>query len=167
MLRELIGIPISYKVKVSVSDFRQLQKIAVSHLGVKDVYALKDKFEGERYYNQFLQRSFAEIALQQYIGETFFEISEKNNKDFKPSFRFKGAEIQIVDCSFDEFPRVPVGNYDSLIICFVNLTSRDVWIAGKMNRKTAISESDTNLLSPMYKKSSYGLLKNLKILEPI
>lgn len=167
MIRELLGIPIYYKTKISQTDFKALQGYAVDHLGVKNIYALRDKFEGERYYNQFLQKSFAELAFQNYVGESFFQLGEKSNKDFKPNFILNNKRVEVIDCSFEEFPRIPVGDYDSLIFCFVNLSSRDVWIAGILNRDEAIKASNQNLLSPMFKKSFYGVLKNLTILEAV
>ncbi|MDR2284320.1 MAG: hypothetical protein LBE37_13970 [Sphingobacterium sp.] len=167
MIRELLGLPIYYKTKISQTEFKTLQGYAVDHLGVKNIYALRDKFEGERYYNQFLQRSFAELAFQNYIGESFFQLEEKSNKDFKPDFALDNKKVEVIDCSFEEYPKIPAGDYDSLIFCFVNLSSRDVWIAGSLDRDTAMKESNQNLLSPMFRKSFHGVLKNLTILEAI
>ncbi|MGX1640467.1 hypothetical protein [Sphingobacterium sp. NPDC055431] len=137
MIRELIGIPVYYKTKIGLLEFKVLQKYAANHLGVKSIYALRDKFEGERYYQQFLQRSFAELAFQSFLGECVFNIEQKEIKDFKPSFKLGDSIIELVDCSFEMLPKVPIGEYDVLVICFVNLTSREVWIIGKLHFEVA------------------------------
>lgn len=167
MLKELIGIPIYHKFKVSQRDFIQLQKYATSHLGVKDIYSLKDKFEGERYYNEFLQRSFAELAFQDYTNVSYFDISEKEMKNFKPEFNLKGTNIELVSCDFEEYPKIPVGDYDNLVICYVNISTRQVWIIGSIDRDVAIDNSDQSLVSPVYRKLSHGVFKKFTLLKDV
>lgn len=167
MIKELIGIPIYHKFKVSQRDFIQLQRYAASHLGVKDIYSLKDKFEGERYYNEFLQRSFAELAFQDYTNIEHFDISDKELKNFKPYFNLDGSEIQLISCDFEEYPRIPKGDYDSLVVCYVNISTRQVWIIGSIDKEIAIDNSDQSLISPVYRKISYGVFKKFELLKDI
>ncbi len=63
--------------------------------------------------------------------------------------------------------KVPIGEYDVLVICFVNLTSREVWIIGKLPFEVADKKCNKNLLSPMSKRFYYGVLQDLTILESL
>ncbi len=69
MLQELIGRENVVKYKIDYHVFIKLQKIVLKHLGFSNMNKLRDRFEGQAFYNSFLQRAYAEIALQNELNE--------------------------------------------------------------------------------------------------
>ena len=167
MVKELLKSQIYYKTKISQSEYKILESAAIYHLDVKNIYALKDKFDGERYFKQFLQRSFAEIAYQNFKQKKFFDIDQKMNKNFKPDFNEELKSIEIIDCSFDELPKIPDSESDFMVFCYVNVDFRDVWIIGGLESSILKQMCKEHLLSPVYRKNFLGVLSDLSILREI
>ncbi|NQD69990.1 hypothetical protein HP439_04545 [Sphingobacterium shayense] len=167
MLRELIGRPCN-KYKIDYNDFRRLQQIAIEHLNVPNMTKLRDRFEGQKYLDAFLTKSFAELALEKLIGKKIISWEEKESKKgYKPIVTIGGATTELIIADFESYPLVPKGSYEIGVVVFVNIEIRNTLMLGYATREELITGvSDLNL-SPMFRNEYLGHLKNFDILRPV
>lgn len=166
MLRELIGKPAN-RYKIEYKSFLRLQKIALKHLNVPDMNKLRDKFEGQKYYNSFLLKAFAELTFEKVTGQEIYNWEQKElQKAYKPNLELEGKSVELIFADLDSYPLIPRGNYDIGVIIFINIDSRDTMVMGYASQTDLIDNANTSSLSPMFETNFIGHLKNLDILTP-
>jgi len=167
MLRELIGRP-SNKYKIEYNSLQSLKRIVLKHLNVRDMNKLRDRFEGQKYLNSFLTKSFAELAFEKIIGKEIVSWEQKEEeKGYKPSLEIDGMTVDLITADFESYPLIPKSEYDIGIVVFVNIDTRDTIVLGYADRQTLIANANTSNLSPVFETSYFGHLKNFDILKPI
>lgn len=156
------------KYRVDYKQFIALQNIALLHLGLLGMNQLRDRFEGQSFLNKFLTRSYAELATQNVMNETFVDPEKKRLiKSYRPEIIIKGEVVELIYSPIGEYPLIPKGIYDIGAVVFVNLITRDTFFAGIVRQKALIESIDKIPLSPLLSKHFVGYLKNLEVLQSI
>lgn len=169
MLKELTQITHDIvKYKIPYTTFTQLQNIALSHLNLSNINHLRDKFEGQDFLNRFLLKCYAEIAFSKVYGVNLFEIDIYSRfKNYKHNFQLFGKKIELIYSNFENYPLIPKGDYDTAIVLFVNLSSRETWIIGSIKNSSLKKLSENQSVSPIIDKNYLGYFKFFEYLEKI
>jgi hypothetical protein len=164
MIKELIGKSTA-KFKVEYKVYQKLQKIALKHLKVSDMNKLRDRYEGQKFYDSFLIRSYAEIAMEKLLEEDVINWDLKDdNKSYKPKFTYKGQSVELISANLESYPLVPRGTYDIGIVAFINVDSREIQLLGYASQQELISHIDSYSMSPMFENLYFGHLKTFDFL---
>lgn len=166
MIKELLGLNIQYKYKIKHSEKTKVQDLAIKQLGVKNIYELKDRFEGHQFFDQILTKKYAEITLSRFFNEQI-NISLKTNNEHNLNINGVKKTGKIIGVPFDDYPIIPKGNYDCFIIAFVNLSIDEVWLIGYIDSSEITKLISSNDISPIFSKNHLGKLKDLKKIIPI
>src|SRR5690606_28662251 len=148
--------------------FKRLQQIAMEHLNVPNMGKLRDRFEGQRYLDTFLRKSYAELAIEKLIGESLISWEDKESKkDYKPNIEIQGVKVEIIVTDFESYPLIPKSSFEIGIVVFVNIDMRQTFTIGyAISEELIAGVSDINL-SPMFRHEYYGHLKDFHILRPV
>ena len=156
------------KTKIEYSKYEWLKNIALNNLGIKNINHLRDRFEGQVYFNNFLIRSYGEIALERFLGTHSIDIVKKENeKNYSPSFEINSQNVSPISFSFGENPKIAKRDFDIAVFVVVNLENTTGEILGFLNREKLIQLIDRKLLSPLDEKSHLGVFKTFEELFPI
>ncbi|MGF7075101.1 hypothetical protein [Mucilaginibacter sp. 3215] len=158
----------SYKIKIEYVRYELLKNIALKNLGIKNLNQLRDRFEGQVYFNNFLVRSYGEIALEKLLGTTNINAVRKaNEKNYIPAFSLNGKKISLITFQFGELPRILNSNFDFAVFIAVNIGNRTCEILGFINQEKLIQLIDRKSLSPLDEKNYLGVFKTFDELCPI
>lgn len=158
----------TFKVKVEYVKYEWLKSLALKNLGIKNINHLRDRFEGQVYFNNFLVRSYGEIALERFLGTPHIDAGLKEaDRNYTPAFNLNSQKIIVVAFGFGETPKIPKREFDIAVFILVNLENRTCDILGFMNRQKLIQFIDSKLLSPLDEKSHLGVFKTFDELLPI
>jgi len=158
----------TFKTKIEYVKYEWLKTLALKNLGIKNINQLRDRFEGQVYFNNFLIRSYGEIALERYLGIAIIDVTRKENeKNYIPTFKINTLRVIIIAFTFGENPKIPKRDFDVAVFVVVNLENRTVEILGVLNHISLIQLIDRKLLSPLDEKSHLGVFKTFDSLLPI
>ena len=153
--------------KIDYTTHIKLQKIALQHLGLTNINHIRDRFEGQAYYDNFLVKAYSEVAMQRIFYNQVFKIENKIKKSYSPSFEFKGKKLFIINSKLTDYPLIPKLNFDIAVVIFVNVNSRETYIIGWMNYNEIVAESDKAGISPLSDKHYHGYFTKLDLLKDI
>lgn len=74
---------------------QNIQKIALSHLNVKDIGELRDKYDAQSYLNKLSDEIRSEYAFERFLGFDF-DINKRMDKNYsRLEYRLNDCDIQI------------------------------------------------------------------------
>jgi hypothetical protein len=158
----------TFKTKIEYVKYEWLKTLALKNLGIKNINHLRDRFEGQAYFNNFLIRSYGEITLERYLTMPFIDsLRKENERNYTPSFKINTKKISLIVFTFGENPKILKRDFDLAIFIVVNLENRTGEILGFLNRQKLIELIDRKVLSPLDEKSHLGVFKTFEELLPI
>lgn len=166
MIKEIYEIHKPERYKIDYSVLIKTQKIVLQQLGFSNINQLRDRFEGQKYLNSVLLKTYAFASLQ-----LSFE-NEINHRELLEQIKTNSITLdsenyEIIISDMDSLPMVPKSELNSAILIFVNIATRDALIVGKASFKAILDNLDRAPISPVYEKYYHGYLKNFKIFSPL
>jgi len=123
---------LTYFRRVNVPKYIEcrLQNTALKHLELSDMGKLRDRMDGQLYYDKLKTDIFAEYAFEQLIGIKKFDWEKRDNKYYKrKQYNFEGKALTLVtliDEGFLVLPEMLGGNF-----VFVYVTPQNqVFVSG-------------------------------------
>lgn len=153
--------------KIDYTTHIKLQKIALQHLGLTNINHIRDRFEGQAYYDNFLAKAYSELAFQKIFKEDVLKIENKIKKTYSPQFQISEKKIQIIYAKTNEYPIIPKTQFDVAVIIFVNLTTRETWIIGWIKYDDLITNTNNEGVSPLSEKHIHGYFTKLYLVKEI
>lgn len=136
MNRELLKQLSDFK-RVNVPKYieARLQKSALKHLGLPDMGKLRDRMEGQLYYDRLKADIFAEYAFENLVGIKKFDWDKRDKKDYKrKQYQFKNKTLNLVTLIGDSFPKLSAEYAKASIFVYVNPENR-VFVSGLATKK--------------------------------
>ena len=156
------------KLKIEYSKYEWLKKIALKNLGITNINRLRDRFDGQSYFNKFLIRSYSEIAFEKYLNREIIDLNLKESeKNYAPSFFSDGKKITLFSYTFGEYPKIEKQIFDIGVFILVNLEYRTAEIIGFLPSKQLLQFIDNKQLTPMDERIYYGIFRDFKQLQAI
>jgi hypothetical protein len=156
------------KIKIEYAKYEWLKNLALKNLGIKNINHLRDRFEGQAYFNNFLIRSYGEIALQKILGTLDIDATRKGNEGgYMPIFKINNKKICLITFAVGENPKISKTDFDIAVFVMVNIENRICEILGFMNHQNLAQLIDRKSLSPLDEKNYLGVFKTFDELSPI
>lgn len=134
---------------------------------MSDMNKLRDRFEGQKYLDAFLTKSFAELAFEKIIDRRIISWEQKESKkSYKPVLEIDGKTVELIIADFESYPLIPKGEYEIGVVIFVNIDMRTTIVLGYASKETLLANADVSNLSPIFETNYVGYLKNFDILSP-
>jgi hypothetical protein len=146
-------------IKLNYADGEWLRKIALNHLGLNNMNQLRDRFEGQLYLNNFLIRSYLEIAFERYFDVSILsKVKKEMIKNYEPNICINNSSISLIPYTVEDYARIPAKNFDIAILGLVNLEARTVNLTGFQSKYEILKQIDSHD-KPVISKQYIGLLK--------
>ncbi|MGF1925420.1 MAG: hypothetical protein ACQUHE_14685, partial [Bacteroidia bacterium] len=141
-------------IKIDYGSIEWLKKIALSHLGLSNMNALRDRFEGQTYLNNFLKKSYLEIAFEKYSqSKVIIKEKKESIKSYEPTFIINKKKIALLSYTNEEFPKIPSAGFDIGVFGLVNLDARSVKIVGFLEKEKIMCQlrsDNSSMISNKY-----------------
>lgn len=108
-------------VKVPRYFETHLQKIALTHLKLPDMGKLRDKLDGQLYYNTLKSDYFAEYAFEKNIGIRVFDWEKREAKNTKRKvYFFDDKKVTIIVINGEKNPKISVNHVTNCVFVYMN-----------------------------------------------
>ena len=131
-MNRLLIDKLSYFKKVIVPKYIEIeiQSVALKHLKLPDMGKLKDRMEGQLYYDNLKIDLMAEYSFEKAIGLKHFDWSRREKKSYKRKiYNFGDKSLQIETFQGDFLPRINQIAASNIVFVYVNPDNR-VYISG-------------------------------------
>ena len=146
MHKELIE-QLSYFKPVSIPRYiaRNIQDCALQHLNLKDMGQLRDRMEGQLYYDKLKNDILAEFAFEGFLGLNKFDWDKRKLKGYKRKYYvIDDCKLNLIVFSSISFPVVNLNHTGLCIFVYINSDSK-VYISGLANKSKLTSETNLNV----------------------
>ena len=92
------------QIKISKTAELFVQNAVLTRLGMSNLNALRDRYEGQSFLDKHQSRLFANLALREHHGEVIRRTSFKLIDDEENCFSINGKSYDIIVCQFGELP---------------------------------------------------------------
>lgn len=117
-------------VKVPRHLESQIQKCALKHLELKDMGQLRDRMEGQAYYDRLKNDILSEYAFETLIGITKFDWKKREVKGYKRNLYYvNSTPLRLIVFSGNELPKISTKDINNSVFVYVNPELR-VYISG-------------------------------------
>ncbi|TKC06470.1 hypothetical protein FA048_14735 [Pedobacter polaris] len=161
-------VPLNNIIKIDYTTVEWLKKIALKNLGLDNINKLRDRFEGQLYLDNFLKRSFLEIAFEKYTGIKFIDkLKKETYKNYVPSFIINKQTISLFSFTNGEYPKISTEEFDFAVFGMVNLEARQTELIGFLHKKEVVKYTYSDSLSPLTSRNYLGMFKTFDKILPI
>ena len=126
-MNKLILKQLTYFNRINVPKYieAKIQMTALNHLDLSDMGKLRDRMEGQSYYNKLKTDIFAEFAFESIIGIRNFDWEKRSVKSFKrKKYIFENKELNIILFEDENFPKINTEHISNYIFAYVNMDNR-------------------------------------------
>ena len=121
-------------VKIPRYIIGKIQDCALKHLNVKDMGKLRDRMEGQTYYERLMNDIIAEYAFENIIGLPNFDWEKRMVKSYKRKvYSFGNEQLNLINFCDNALPRFEKNEVDNGVFVFVNPDSK-VLVSGLATR---------------------------------
>ena len=116
-----------------------IQLAALKHLELPDMGKLRDRMEGDLYYNRLRDDMFSEYAFENIIGLRKFDWDKRGKKNYlRKKYIFENKTLNLILFLGDSLPKFSADHVSNCIFVYVNADGR-VLVSGLAN-KSMIAE---------------------------
>jgi len=120
----------------------KIQECALKHLELKDMGQLRDRLDGQFYYDSLRRDIIAEYAFEKVIGVKSFDWQKRASKDYvRKQYEIGRVPITILTFQATELPRIPSANIKHAVVIFVN-PGYGAYVCGLLNSFDRISKGN-------------------------
>lgn len=118
-----------YKIEIPYREIHFIQNKVLAELKLKDLNELRDKFEGQQYYTNQLNKCLPIIALEKVVKVKLVDWQSIKLKQIKSSLIIEGTKINIICSSYGQVPQIEIDSKLPSIFVIAN-GLKEVWICG-------------------------------------
>jgi len=146
-------------IKVPKYTSLEIQKCALHHLNLKDMGQLRDRMEGQMYYDKLRNDILTEFAFENLLSKSTYDWSKRMNKNYKRKIYHIGEfNIRLITFSEKNYPKISL---DHTNLCVFGRATADskVYLSG-LATKELIKSDSTNIRNNIFELKSFeNLLK--------
>lgn len=152
------------KYRLNRAEDSLILTLVLEFLNVKDLFKLKDKFEGQLFYDRMKMKLGAKISCDNFFSiKTDIKSSELRN--YNPTIILNKTRYYINTFSFNEYPKIDLDKCELNTIFVLYKAPNSFNIIGFSNaeslkKKLCLEESD-NHLKPKYVLKDFNLLDDV------
>lgn len=122
-------------VKVPKYINSKIQECALNHLKLKDMGQLRDRMEGQMYYDKLRNNILTEYALENILFKSSFDWEKRMNKSYKrKAYSIDGFNINLITFSKGNYPKISLNHTN---LCIMGRATEDskVYLSGLATRE--------------------------------
>jgi hypothetical protein len=126
-MNKLILSQLTYFERVSIPKYieSKIQMTALKHLDLPDMGKLRDRMEGQLYYNKLRTDIVAEYAFESIIGLRNFDWEKRGIKNYKrKKYVFQNKELNIISFEHENLPKISTDHVNNCLFVYVSADSR-------------------------------------------
>ena len=125
--------------------------MAIDLLQVDNLFKLRDKYEGQAFYNRLSLRLFCVLTLERFLGAEFLDINQLKDNESEITLNKIGLEISICPFIWGELPIVIKDRVNSSIF-MVQKGPKDIYLCGYIDKQNLFLESNfKKVISPLWR----------------
>lgn len=155
------------QIKFNKNDEIIVRNSAMNHLGLSNLNQMRDRYEGQSFFEKTMKNIGGLMALQKYLKKDILDVNSANLTDFQPYIILDGRKIDIHVFDFGTLPLLKVGDIENPIYFIIQKDSLTFLLCGVAEVevvKEYIKESSVERSSPDEYKDFTGF-KFLKKIE--
>lgn len=129
-------------VRIGRTTEQLLQKEIVKRMGVTDMNALRDRFEGQQFLENHRSRLFANLAVREFLGEPHrsrtLELIEENDNHIE----INGRRHEVVSIPFGALPQFKRDDYPNPVILVFQRDIFSMYIFGIIEPEDIVDENN-------------------------
>lgn len=159
-------LPFFNKVVIPKYIELKIQNIALKHLKLPDMGKLKDRMEGQLYYDKLKVDLSAEFAFEKTIGIRDFNWAKREKKYYKRKhYDFNGKVLIIETFQDDNLPKLNQVSNNNIVFAYVNPDNR-VYVSG-LATMSSFEYLKSTLETTNSDFSNFEMLKKLTSIEEL
>ncbi len=126
-MNKVIFNQLSYFKRINIPKYieSKIQIIALKHLNLSDMGKLRDRMEGQLYYNKLRTDIFSEFAFENTIGIRKFDWEKRSIKSFvRKKYIFENKVLNIIPFVNENLPIISSEHLKNCIFAYVNIDNR-------------------------------------------
>ncbi|QCX40044.1 hypothetical protein FF125_16925 [Aureibaculum algae] len=144
-------------VKVPIYINVKIQECALNHLNLKDMGQLRDRMEGQMYYNKLRSNIMSEFALENILFKTSFDWDKRMDKSYKRKpYSIEDFKVHLITFNTNNFPKISVAHTNLCIMANATEDSK-VYLSG-LATKELIKSSGLNIRNDIFEMKSFDKL---------
>lgn len=159
---------LKYFKKVNIPKYIdvRIQETALKHLELPDMGKLRDRMEGQLYYDKLKNDIFSEFAFEYIIGLRKFEFEKRDEKFYKRKhYNFGDKTLSIITFTEETFPKISVDHVDNCV--FINVNPELFAYVSGLATKSIIKQFSEMNGSKIIEISNFKGLKNFDTIEEL
>jgi len=154
------------QIKFTKNDEILIRESVMNHLGLTNLNQLRDRYEGQAFFEKTMKNIGGLMALQKILKTTLIDFSNVDLTDFQPYIIIEGKRIDINVFDFGALPLIKVNDIKNPTYFIIQKDSLTFLICGYAVKNTIID----NLIETSVEKSNtekYMHFTGFKFLEKI
>jgi hypothetical protein len=100
----------------------KIQSTALVHLDLSDMGKLRDRMEGQSYYNKLRTDIVAEFAFENIIGIRSFDWEKRNHKGFqRKKYFFDNKQLNLIAFENESLPKISIDHVENCVFIYVSV----------------------------------------------
>lgn len=153
-----------FKVPKYIS--REIQKCALNHLGLKDMGQLRDRMEGQMYYDNLKNDILVEFAFENLLLKSTYDWNKRMNKNYKRKiYNVDEFNLRLITFSDNNYPKISVDHTDLCVFGRATEGSK-VYLSG-LATKELIKSNGINIRNNIFELKSFDNLLRFETREEL
>lgn len=167
-MNKLVLNQLTYFKRISIPKYieAKIQLTALKHLNLTDMGKLRDRMEGQSYYNKLRTDIISEFAFENIIGIRNFDWEKRSNKNNKrKKYIFENKELILISFENENLPKISIEEINNCIFVYVKKDNR-VLLSG-LATKSYINELAINNNSKFIEVTEFQNLISFSSVEEL
>lgn len=143
------------QIKFTRNDEILIRDSAVKHLGLTNLNELRDRYEGQAFFEKTMMNVGGLIAIQKHLNLPTVDFTQIDLSDFQPTIELNGELIDIHVFEFGSLPLINIDNIKKSVFFIIKKDRLTFTICGLASKDVI----KNNLASTSIEKSS--MVKNM------
>lgn len=105
------------KIEITRRELASLENLVVKHLNVRDLNKLRDKFEGQAFLDNFIQKALPIFGMEKYLKTNFIDFDNRRLDYIKSEIKVNNTLINLI--KFDnQLPLIDIANEQPYIFIY-------------------------------------------------
>ena len=100
------------QIRITTREEILIRDECMKHLGLTNLGQLRDRYEGQSFFDKTLMNIGSLMAIQKHLGLSLIDVSQIDLGDFKPKLIINDQEIDVLVFDFGTLPLVNMDNLD-------------------------------------------------------
>jgi hypothetical protein len=148
-------VPIKFFMPISIPRIldSDVQQCAIEHLNVRDIGQLRDKYEGQRYYEKLRMDIFSEYAFEKALEFGDFDWDYRKNKYYsRCTYDFNNNKVNLIHFTSDSLPLVDFNIIQNAVFVYIKPDYK-VYLSGVATKKILIENTRSSSIYNPFNKN--------------